>query len=63
VKFLRFNDLVERGIVSNRPCLHLWIKNYGFPRGVLLGPNTRAWREDEIEAWLASRPVAQDDAA
>lgn len=63
MRYVRFTDLVERGIVNNRPTLHHWIKEHGFPRGVLLGPNTRAWREDEIEAWLASRPVEQDDAA
>ncbi len=54
-QFLRFKDLVERGIVRNRVTLKRWIENHDFPAGLLLGPNTRAWREDDIEAWLAAR--------
>jgi predicted DNA-binding transcriptional regulator AlpA len=53
---LRFRDLKARGIVRNYPTLKRWQEKQGFPRGVLLGENTRAWREAEIEAWLASRP-------
>jgi predicted DNA-binding transcriptional regulator AlpA len=52
---LRFRDLKERGIVSNHVTLTRWIEREGFPPGLLLGPNTRAWREAEVEAWLASR--------
>jgi predicted DNA-binding transcriptional regulator AlpA len=54
-RYLRFNDLVESGIVRNRVTLKRWVQNHGFPPGVLLGPNSRAWREDDIEAWLAAR--------
>lgn len=61
-QFLRFKDLVERGIVKNRVTLGRWIRLHGFPPGVLLGPNSRAWREDEVEAWLADR-VAEREAA
>jgi hypothetical protein len=56
-KFLRFDDLRERGIVGNRVTLGNWIKDQGFPTGRLVGPNTRLWREDEIEEWLDSRPT------
>lgn len=52
---LRFPDLKARGIVSNWPTLLRWIEREGFPAGVKLGPNTRAWTEAEIEAWLAAR--------
>jgi hypothetical protein len=31
-----------------------------FPEGRWLSPNCRAWTEDEIAAWLASRPVGSD---
>jgi predicted DNA-binding transcriptional regulator AlpA len=55
MKFLRFSDLVERRIVSNRVTLGRWIKDQGFPPGILLGPNTRAWEEGAVNAWLASR--------
>jgi predicted DNA-binding transcriptional regulator AlpA len=57
VNFLRFTDLVARGILKNRVTLANWIK-HGFPPGRLIGPNTRAWTEEEIETYLASRPAA-----
>ena len=42
-KYYRYADLVEDRIVNNRTTLSRWIKNYGFPAGVNLGPNTKAW--------------------
>ena len=62
VKYLRFADLVERGIVNNRTTLSRWIKNYGFPPGVLIGPNTRAWTDDEIEAWQEAKAAEREAA-
>ena len=53
--FLRFNDLCERRIVRNRTTLYRWIKERGFPSGILLGENTRAWPEEDVEAWLAEQ--------
>ena len=53
---LRFSDLKARGIVNNWTTLRNWQKREGFPPGILLGPNSRAWPEDEIEAWLAESP-------
>jgi predicted DNA-binding transcriptional regulator AlpA len=44
--------------VNNWTTLLRWIETEGFPPGILLGPNSRAWYEDEIEAWLANRPQA-----
>ncbi len=55
MKLLRFYDLTDRGIVRNRVTLGRWIKYRGFPAGILLGPNTRAWPEDEVDVWLAAR--------
>jgi len=60
-KILRFRDLVDRGIVSNRTTLYRWIRSCGFPPGVLLGPNTRAWPEDEIDAWIERRRRASSE--
>jgi hypothetical protein len=54
--YLRFADLKARGIVGNWATLKRRIERDGFPPGRMLGPNTRAWPEDEIERWLASRP-------
>jgi hypothetical protein len=56
-KYPRYPDLIESSVVTNRVDLGRKIKIYGFPPGRLLGPNTRAWAEDEIVAWLESRPV------
>jgi predicted DNA-binding transcriptional regulator AlpA len=57
-KLLRFRDLQQRGVVKSWPMLQRRVARDGFPRGRMLGPNSRAWTEDEIEKWLASRPVA-----
>ena len=53
---LRFRDLKDRKIVTNHVTLGRWIKSEGFPPGLMLGPNTRVWRESDVEAWLDSRP-------
>jgi predicted DNA-binding transcriptional regulator AlpA len=58
--YLRFKDLQVRGIVVNWQTLKRWIRDQGFPPGVLLGPNTRAWPETEVNEWLANRPAAYD---
>jgi predicted DNA-binding transcriptional regulator AlpA len=55
---LRYADLVNLGIVGNRVTLHNWIRDLGFPRGSLIGSNTRVWAETDVQAWLASRPTA-----
>lgn len=57
--FLRFADLKDRGIVSNWVTLRNWIKKQGFPAGRMLGPNTRVWTEEEINAFLETRPAAR----
>jgi len=56
-KLLRFCDLVDRNIVANRMTLKRWIDDQGFPPGFMLGPNSRAWPEDEVEAWIEARKV------
>lgn len=58
--FLRFPDLWERkGIPWTRSYINRLEKAGKFPVRVKLGPNTIAWREDEIDAWLQSRERAQ----
>jgi len=56
MKLLRFADLKARGIVRNWPTLKRWIEREGFPQGILLGPNSRAWEEEGVNDWVASRP-------
>jgi hypothetical protein len=58
--FVRFRDLVNANIVRNWPTLLRLIDKDGFPPGVMLGRNTRAWALDEVEAWLAARPTAKN---
>ncbi|MBI1189018.1 MAG: AlpA family phage regulatory protein [Alphaproteobacteria bacterium] len=62
-RYLRFADLVERRIVKNRATLCRWQQRHGFPRPVRLGPNTAAFRESDIEAWLREREAAAAEAA
>ena len=57
--FLRFPDLKRLGIVNNYTTLLRWIASGDFPPGRMLGPNTRVWTLQEVEAWLASRPAGK----
>jgi hypothetical protein len=54
---VRFEDLRAAGIVKTWKRLEYLTKNEGFPLGVMLSRNTRAWPIDSIEAWLAARPT------
>jgi predicted DNA-binding transcriptional regulator AlpA len=58
---LRFADLKKMGIVSNWQTLGRWIRDEGFPAGIKLGPNTRAWRKDWVMDWLTTRSAAKDE--
>jgi predicted DNA-binding transcriptional regulator AlpA len=57
-KLVRFSDLEARGIITSWPMLKRRIERDNFPRGRMIGPNSRAWTEQEVEAWIASRPAA-----
>jgi predicted DNA-binding transcriptional regulator AlpA len=52
---LRFNDLVERGICRSRMTLHRMRKDPEFPVAVEIAGGI-GFFEDEINAWLESRP-------
>jgi len=58
IRLLRFKDLQARGIINNWPMLKRRIARDGFPQGRMIGPNHRAWIEEEVEKWIKSRPVA-----
>lgn len=63
-RMLRYRDLwEERGIPFSRSYINRLERAGKFPRRVKLGPNTVAWREDEIDEWLASRERATKEAA
>jgi predicted DNA-binding transcriptional regulator AlpA len=55
---LRFGNLQERRIADSWAQLKRLIDRHGFPTGRMLGPNTRAWTDEEVEVWLANRPTA-----
>ena len=59
MKLLRFPDLIARGLFNSRMTLKRAIDTQGFPPGVLITPNARVWSEDEVNAWVASRPAAR----
>lgn len=47
----------EKGIAfSNKHLLHLE-REGRFPRRIVLGERTVAWREAEVDAWIDARPV------
>jgi predicted DNA-binding transcriptional regulator AlpA len=58
-RMIRYNDLVEKGVVSSRMTLKRLIDTQDFPPGVLITPNARAWDEDLVDAWIANRPAAR----
>lgn len=54
--YLRYPDLVAAGLVNSWMAVNWLVDAEGFPPGIRLSANVRAWRRDEVEAWLASRP-------
>jgi hypothetical protein len=60
-KYVRFRDLQEAGICDNWETLSRLIEDYGFPVGVRLSPNIRAFPIKEVQGWLAKRPTARKD--
>jgi predicted DNA-binding transcriptional regulator AlpA len=59
MKWIRYPDLVAKGVVNSRMTLKRLIDTRGFPPGVLITPNARAWDERDVDAWIAARPAAR----
>lgn len=59
MRLIRYPDLVAKGVVNSRMTLKRLIDNQGFPPGVLITPNSRAWDEEEVDAWIKARPSAR----
>jgi predicted DNA-binding transcriptional regulator AlpA len=57
VSLLRFPNLKQKNIVKSWPQLKRLQDRYNFPKGRMIGPNTRAWTDQEIDEWVASCPV------
>jgi prophage regulatory protein len=54
-KFLRYEQFREYGIPFSRVHIDRLQKAGKFPKKVMLGPNTAAYLESEILAWLEAR--------
>ena len=59
MKLIRYPDLVAKGVVKSRMTLKRLIDDRGFPPGVLITPNARAWDEAEVDEWVKRRPAAR----
>ena len=57
--YVRFADLVRANVVGSWTQLSRLIGHENFPPGVMLSRNVRAWRLDEVNAWLDARPSAK----
>ena len=55
--FIKFADLKAAGIVNNHCALKILIDNHNFPKGRWLGSATHVWTLNEVQQWLANRPV------
>jgi predicted DNA-binding transcriptional regulator AlpA len=55
-RFVRYRHLHEAGIAASWKSLYELIDKYGFPPGIFISPNVRAWDVSDVERWLAKRP-------
>jgi hypothetical protein len=58
-----FKGLKAAGVVNNHVSLQEKIEKQGFPKGFWAGPNTHLFYVDEVNKWLASRPLERPSAA
>lgn len=56
-QLLRVADVTAMLQVS-RVTLWMWRREGKFPAPIRLGVNTIAWRQADVERWLAARPKA-----
>lgn len=50
-RFVRAKELSLRLGIST-PTLYDWMRTEGFPQKVQLGPNSIAWKGEEIKRWI-----------
>ncbi len=64
-KLIGYDGLRERGITLSRVQLWRNMKAGTFPKAIMVGASTRAWAEDEIDAWIEAKLAARkhEDAA
>lgn len=54
--FYREPDILAL-VGCSKATLWRWRRDGLFPPPVELGPNSLAWRREDVEAWIASRPA------
>ena len=59
LRLLRIAEVVEKAGIS-RPYVWKLIGRGAFPRPLRLGERARAWRSDEIDAWIEARTAERD---
>jgi predicted DNA-binding transcriptional regulator AlpA len=60
LRLLRLADLQRAGVVRSFAQLRVLIRDYGFPAGIKLSRNVRVYKQSDVEAWIATRPAADD---
>ena len=60
IRLLPIASVVEKAGIS-RPYIWRLIGLGAFPRPVHLGKRARAWRSDEIDAWIEARTAERDE--
>ena len=58
-EFWRLPEVLAFTGFKSRSHLYMLAKTGKFPKPLVIGPNSIAWRRREIEAWAASLPVAE----
>ncbi len=59
MKVLRYKDLKpEKGIDWTRQHINRLVEAGKFPKPMWLGPNSKAWDDEVIDAWLNARAEA-----
>ncbi|HQT86368.1 AlpA family phage regulatory protein [Acidiphilium rubrum] len=59
MKFIRYQQLKDRGIPWTRVHLGRLVRAGEFPAPVNLGGQTIAWVEAEVDAWAAERAASR----
>jgi len=54
---------VEHLVKLSRSSIYAAVKNKSFPSPVRIGVRAVAWRQTEVEDWLAARPYARPSQA
>jgi prophage regulatory protein len=57
MKLIGYQDLRPKGLPYTRQHIRHLEQAGEFPASVQLSPNRIAWRENEVDAWIAARPV------